>query len=129
MLADDLGAASHRTARLDLAVFGGSALTDETIDVPDADPGSEAIPVTYVPARNTVFLAYALAWGEVLPAYDLFIGVNAVDYSGYPDCRPAFIEAFERMANQATKAGVESQAFQIHAPLLHLTKGEIIQRE
>jgi 7-cyano-7-deazaguanine synthase len=113
---------------LDLSVFGGSALTDETIDVPDADLGNEQIPVTYVPARNTVFLAYALAWGEVLPAYDLFIGVNAVDYSGYPDCRPAFIEAFERMANQATKAGVESQAFQIHAPLLHLTKGEIIQK-
>jgi 7-cyano-7-deazaguanine synthase len=128
IMADALGAASHRTAHLDLAVFGGSALTDETIDVPDADLGNEQIPVTYVPARNTVFLAYALAWGEVLPAYDLFIGVNAVDYSGYPDCRPAFIEAFERMANQATKAGVESQAFQIHAPLLHLTKGEIIQK-
>ena len=128
VLADSLGAASHRTANLDLAVFGGSALTDENIEVPDADSGSKQIPVTYVPARNTVFLAYALAWGEVLPAYDLFIGVNAVDYSGYPDCRPAFIEAFERMANQATKAGVESQAFQIHAPLLHLTKGEIIQK-
>ena len=92
VLADSLGAASHRTAHLDLAVFGGSALTDENIQVPDADSGSEQIPVTYVPARNTVFLAYALAWGEVLLAYDLFISVNAVDYSGYPDCRPALLK-------------------------------------
>jgi 7-cyano-7-deazaguanine synthase len=123
-----LGAAEHRIAKLDLAVFGGSALTDRSIDVPDAADSGEGIPVTYVPARNTVFLAYALAWGEVLPAVDLFIGVNAVDFSGYPDCRPAFIEAFEAMANQATKAGIESNAFKIHAPLQYLSKADIIKK-
>jgi len=127
-LARHLGAAEHRIAKLDLAVFGGSALTDRSIDVPDAAESGEGIPVTYVPARNTVFLAYALAWGEVLPAVDLFIGVNAVDFSGYPDCRPAFIEAFEAMANQATKAGIESNAFKIHAPLQYLSKADIIKK-
>jgi len=127
-LASHLGAAEHRIAKLDLAVFGGSALTDRSIDVPDAGDSGEGIPVTYVPARNTVFLSYALAWAEVLPAVDLFIGVNAVDFSGYPDCRPAFIEAFEAMANQATKAGIESNAFKIHAPLQYLSKADIIKK-
>ena len=127
-LASDLGAVKHNIAKLDLGVFGGSALTDRSIEVPDAINSGEGIPVTYVPARNTVFLSYALAWGEVLPAFDLFIGVNAVDFSGYPDCRPAFIEAFEVMANQATKAGVEANAFKIHAPLQHLSKSEIIKQ-
>ena len=111
---------------LDLAVFGGSALTDPAIAVPTAP--SAGIPVTYVPARNTVFLSYALAWAEVLPARDLFIGVNAVDYSGYPDCRPAFIEAFEQLASLATRAGVEGEHFRIHAPLIHWSKAEIIRQ-
>lgn len=124
-VAESLGAAEHRTFTLDLRQFGGSALTDDTIDVPDA--GGEGIPVTYVPARNTVFLSLALAWAEVLEAQDIFIGVNAVDYSGYPDCRPEFIEAFERMANLATKAGVEGQSMTIQAPLIELSKAEIIQ--
>ena len=119
------GVREHRTISLDLAAFGGSALTDPGIAVPTAP--SAGIPVTYVPARNTVFLAYALAWAEVLPARDLFIGVNAVDYSGYPDCRPAFIEAFERLANLGTRAGVEGDGFCIHAPLIHWSKAEIIR--
>ena len=119
------GVREHRTISLDLAAFGGSALTDPAIAVPTAP--SAGIPVTYVPARNTVFLAYALAWAEVLPARDLFIGVNAVDYSGYPDCRPAFIEAFERLANLGTRAGVEGDGFCIHAPLIHWSKAEIIR--
>ncbi len=124
-VAESLGAVEHRTVSLDLRQFGGSALTDDTIEVPDS--GGEGIPVTYVPARNTVFLSLALAWAEVLEARDIFIGVNAVDYSGYPDCRPEFIEAFERMANLATKAGVEGHPVTIHAPLIELSKAEIIQ--
>jgi 7-cyano-7-deazaguanine synthase len=125
-VAKALGAAEHRIVDLDLSLFGGSALTDARIDVP-TEP-AEGIPVTYVPARNTVFLSIALAWAEVLPARDIFIGVNAVDYSGYPDCRPAFIEAFQRLANLATRAGVEGEGFVIHAPLQHLSKAEIIRR-
>lgn len=121
-----LGAVEHRVARVDLGVFGGSALTDEAIAVPETP--TEGVPVTYVPARNTVLLSVALAWAEVLGAHDLFIGVNAVDYSGYPDCRPEFIAAFEALANVATKAGVEGARFRIHAPLIHLSKAEIIRR-
>lgn len=115
----------HRVANIDLAVFGGSALTDTRLAVPESP--SEGIPITYVPARNTVFLSYALAWAEVLEANDVFIGVNAVDYSGYPDCRPQFIEAFEAMANLATKRGVEGNRLAIHAPLMHMSKAEIIE--
>ena len=118
-------ATEHRVVSLDLSQFGGSALTDVSIDVPE-EP-TEGIPVTYVPARNTVFLSLALAWAEVLGANDVFIGVNAVDYSGYPDCRGEFITAFEAMANLSTKAAVEGQRLRIHTPLLDLTKGEIIQ--
>jgi 7-cyano-7-deazaguanine synthase len=120
-------AAEHRVLKLDLAQFGGSALTDTAIDVPVAgvQPG---IPVTYVPARNTIMLSLALAWAEVLEARAIFVGVNAVDYSGYPDCRPEFIAAFERLANLATRAGVEGQHLQIAAPLMALSKAEIIQR-
>ncbi len=121
-----LGAVKHRIARVDLGVFGGSALTDEAIAVPETP--TEGVPVTYVPARNTVLLSVALAWAEVLGAHDLFIGVNAVDYSGYPDCRPEFIAAFEALANVATKAGVEGARFRVHAPLMHLSKAEIIRR-
>jgi 7-cyano-7-deazaguanine synthase len=122
-----LGAAQHRVMTIDLAAFGGSALTDTAIAVPEAP--STGIPVTYVPARNTIFLAMALAWSEVLGARDVYIGVNAVDYSGYPDCRPAFIEAFERMANLATRAGVEEGArLRIRAPLVELSKAAIIRR-
>lgn len=124
-VAAHFGVREHRTVSLDLAAFGGSALTDPTIAVPTAP--SAGIPVTYVPARNTLFLAYALAWAEVLPARDLFIGVNAVDYSGYPDCRPAFVEAFERLANLGTRAGVEGDGFCIHAPLIQWSKAEIIR--
>ncbi len=125
-VAKALGAAEHRTITIDLAAFGGSALTDHTIAVPEAP--STGIPITYVPARNTIFLSYALGWGEVLGARDIFVGVNAVDYSGYPDCRPEFIAAFERLANLATKAGVEGDVFRIHAPLIEWTKAEIIKR-
>lgn len=125
-LAAQLGAVEHRVIRLGLGDFGGSALTDASIAVPETPVAG--IPVTYVPARNTVMLALALAWAEVLGARDIFIGVNAVDYSGYPDCRPEFIEAFERMANLATKAGVEGAHLRIHAPLQHLSKAEIIRR-
>ncbi len=121
-----LGAITHRVVNLDLRQFGGSALTDDTIAVPQGP--TDGIPVTYVPARNTVFLSIALAWAEVLPAFDLFIGVNAVDYSGYPDCRPEFIAAFEQMANLATRAGVEGNRFRVHAPLIDLPKAEIIRR-
>jgi 7-cyano-7-deazaguanine synthase len=120
------GAASHRIMSIDLAAFGGSALTDPDIAVPDSP--TEGIPATYVPARNTVFLSLALACAEVLGARDIFIGVNAVDYSGYPDCRPEFIEAFERLAGLATRAGVEGGRFHIHAPLIELTKADIIRR-
>ncbi|MEX2490044.1 MAG: 7-cyano-7-deazaguanine synthase QueC [Pseudomonadales bacterium] len=125
-LARKLGARDHKVARIDLDAFGGSALTDTSIDIPTE--AGKGIPVTYVPARNTVFLAYALAWAEVLTATDIFIGVNAVDYSGYPDCRPEFIEAFERMANIATRAGVEGYGVRIRAPLIDLKKEEIIKR-
>ncbi|ERI50576.1 7-cyano-7-deazaguanine synthase [Pseudomonas sp. EGD-AK9] len=124
-VARQLGVVEHKVIGLNLNGIGGSALTDASIAVPET-PG-EGIPVTYVPARNTVFLSLALGWAEVLGARDIFIGVNAVDYSGYPDCRPEFIEAFERMANLATKAGVEGQGFRIRAPLQQLSKGEIIQ--
>ena len=125
-MAATFGAIEHRVAVIDIGAFGGSALTDERIDVPDAKDASHEIPVTYVPARNTVFLAYALGWAEVLGATDIFLGVNAVDYSGYPDCRPEFISAFENVANLATRAGVEGQKMTIHAPLIDLSKGEII---
>jgi 7-cyano-7-deazaguanine synthase len=120
-------AATHRTVRIDIGQFGGSALTDDSIDVPTSGE-TEGIPVTYVPARNTVFLSYALGYAEVLEAHDIFIGVNAVDYSGYPDCRPEFIAAFETMANLATRIGVEGQLVKIHTPLIDLTKTEIIQQ-
>lgn len=125
-VAQSLGAVEHRVIRLGLGDFGGSALTDGRIAVPEQP--TEGIPVTYVPARNTVMLALALAWAEVLGARDIFIGVNAVDYSGYPDCRPEFIAAFEQMANLATRAGVEGAQLRIHAPLQHLSKAQIIQR-
>ena len=125
-VAKSLGAVEHRVIKLGLGDFGGSALTDAAIAVPE-NP-TEGIPVTYVPARNTVMLALALAWAEVLEARDIFIGVNAVDYSGYPDCRPEFIAAFEHMANLATRAGVEGAKLHIHAPLQHMSKAQIIQR-
>jgi 7-cyano-7-deazaguanine synthase len=126
-VATALGAVQHRVMTIDLAAFGGSALTDPSIAVPETPSGG--IPVTYVPARNTIFLSMALAWSEVLGAHDIFIGVNAVDYSGYPDCRPEFIESFERMANLATRAGVEDGTrLRIRAPLISLSKAEIIQR-
>ncbi|OAN43724.1 7-cyano-7-deazaguanine synthase QueC [Magnetospirillum moscoviense] len=125
-----LGAARHRVAEIDLRAFGGSALTAD-IDVPkDRDDAAIAggIPVTYVPARNTIMLSFALAWAEVLEAFDIFVGVNAVDYSGYPDCRPEYVAAFERMANLATKAGVEGHKLTIHTPLIDLTKAQIIAK-
>jgi 7-cyano-7-deazaguanine synthase len=121
-----LGAVEHRVVRLGLGDFGGSALTDDSIAVPESP--TEGIPITYVPARNTVMLALALAWAEVLGARDIFIGVNAVDYSGYPDCRPEFIAAFEQLANLATKAGVSGEKLRIHAPLQHFSKAQIVQR-
>ena len=122
-----LGAREHRTAHVDLGQFGGSALTDAAIAVP-TDGEQSGIPVTYVPARNTVMLSLALGWAEVLGADDIFVGVNAVDYSGYPDCRPAFIQAFETMANLATKVGVEGHRMRIHAPLIELSKAQIVTR-
>jgi 7-cyano-7-deazaguanine synthase len=126
-VAGSLGAVDHRVMNIDLAAFGGSALTDRGIAVPEGP--TTGIPVTYVPARNTVFLSLALAWSEVLGAHDIFIGVNAVDYSGYPDCRPEFIEAFERLANLATRAGVEDgERLRIRAPLVSLSKADIIRR-
>jgi 7-cyano-7-deazaguanine synthase len=129
-VASALGAVEHRIARIDLRMFGGSALTD-SISVPkgrSAEAMGQGIPVTYVPARNTVFLSLALAWAEVLESSDLFIGVNAIDYSGYPDCRPEYIEAFERMANLATKAGVEGRTrVRVHTPLIRLSKAEIVR--
>jgi 7-cyano-7-deazaguanine synthase len=122
-----LGAVEHRVVSFDLRVFGGSALTSD-IEVPKDAPESATIPVTYVPARNTVFLSFALAWAEVTSSSDIFMGVNAIDYSGYPDCRPEFIAAFEQMANLATKAGVEGTTrIQIHTPLIRLSKREIIE--
>ncbi|WP_428036420.1 7-cyano-7-deazaguanine synthase QueC [Amphritea sp.] len=124
-IAADLNVKEHRVVRLHLEDFGGSALTDNSIDVPDHE--EEGIPVTYVPARNTVFMSLALAWAEVLHAQHIFIGVNAVDYSGYPDCRPEYIAAFEQMANLATKTGVEGERLTIETPLIDLTKAEIIR--
>lgn len=130
-VAKSLGAVSHVTADIDLRAFGGSALTDDAIEVPhheSVDDLGDDIPVTYVPARNTIFLSFALAWAETLGASDVFIGVNALDYSGYPDCRPEYIEAYERMANLATKAGVEGTLrLKIHTPLIQLTKAETIR--
>ncbi len=125
-VATSLGATRQRTVRLDLTQFGGSALTDAAIAVPTEGIGTD-IPVTYVPARNTIMLSLALAWAEVLDAADIFIGVNAVDYSGYPDCRPEYIRAFEAMANLATKAAVEGRRLTLHAPLIELSKAEIIR--
>jgi 7-cyano-7-deazaguanine synthase len=124
-VARDLGVIEHKVVGLNLGGMGGSALTDSAIDLPEAP--SEGIPVTYVPARNTVFLSLALGWAEVLNARDIFIGVNALDYSGYPDCRPEFVESFERMANLATKAGVEGQGFRIQAPLQNMSKADIVK--
>lgn len=120
-----LGAVEHRIMHVDLAGIGGSALTDPRIEVPESP--TSGIPVTYVPARNTIMLALALGWAEVLGAHDLFVGVNAVDFSGYPDCRPQFIQAFERLAAEATKAGAEGQRWHIHAPLIHWSKAQIIR--
>lgn len=124
-IAADLNVKEHRIVRLNLEDFGGSALTDDSIDVPDHE--EEGIPVTYVPARNTVFMSLAMAWAEVLHAQHIFIGVNAVDYSGYPDCRPEYIAAFEHMANLATKTGVEGERLTIETPLIDLTKAGIIR--
>jgi 7-cyano-7-deazaguanine synthase len=124
ILASSLGAKQHKTAQLDLSLFGGSALTDNKIDVPEAE--TKGIPVTYVPARNTIMLSLALAWAEVLGAQDIFIGVNALDYSGYPDCRGEYVKAFQEMANLATKSAVEGKKITVHAPLIDLTKAEII---
>ena len=121
------GVVEHRQVEIDLSAIGGSALTDNSIDVPHNE-FSAGIPVTYVPARNTIFLSIALGWAEVLDAEAIFIGVNAVDYSGYPDCRPEYIMAYQRMANLATKAGVEGKGISINAPLIHLSKAEIILR-
>jgi 7-cyano-7-deazaguanine synthase len=125
-VAQSLGVKGHRIVPIGISQFGGSALTDPTIAVPESP--TQGIPITYVPARNTVLLAIALGWAEVLGARDLYIGVNALDYSGYPDCRPAFVAAFETLANLATKAGVEGERFRIHAPLIDLTKAEIVRR-
>lgn len=128
-LAAHFGVTAHRVVTIDLAVFGGSALTGTTA-VPkdrDVEQGSD-IPVTYVPARNTIFLSFGLAWAEVLGARDLFIGVNALDYSGYPDCRPAYLEAYQRMANLATRRAVEGESLTLHAPLLHCSKADIIRQ-
>ncbi|MBB4125897.1 7-cyano-7-deazaguanine synthase [Xanthomonas translucens] len=123
-VADALGAVAHKTVNVDLRSIGGSALTDD-IEVPDA--GGEGIPVTYVPARNTIMLSVALGWAEVLGAADIFCGVNAVDYSGYPDCRPEFIDAFQALANLATKAGVEGAGLRVHAPLQRMSKADIVR--
>ncbi len=126
-VADSVGVVEHKTIHLDLNSIGGSALTEAGIDVPKDGVRENTIPVTYVPARNTVFLSLALGWSEVLGARDIFIGVNAVDYSGYPDCRPEFIQAFEQLANLATKAGVEGDHFHIRTPLINLSKADIIR--
>ncbi len=125
-LAKSMGVEAHKTVKLDLRTIGGSALTDDAIEVPEHL--SDGIPVTYVPARNTVFLSIALGWAEVIGAHDIFIGVNAVDYSGYPDCRPDYIAAYEAMANLATKMGVEGQTLKIQTPLIDLTKADIIKK-
>lgn len=131
-VADAMGVKKHLILDIDLKKIGGSALTDDNIDVPkykNMQRMPDEIPVTYVPARNTIFLSYALAWAEVLQSSDIFIGVNAIDYSGYPDCRPEYIESFERMANLATKAGVEGKTkLKIRTPLIHMTKAQIIKK-
>jgi len=124
-VADALGARQHRVIALNLQTFGGSALTDHSLDVP-TDGAANGIPITYVPARNTIFLSLALAWAEVLDADALFIGANAVDYSGYPDCRPEYLQAYQAMANLATRAAVEGKALVIHAPLVRMTKAQIV---
>ena len=129
-VANSLGAKEHRIAKVDMRIFGGSALTDDR-DVPKKRSETEiahGIPVTYVPARNIIFLAHALAWAEVISAADIFLGVNAIDYSGYLDCRPEFLEAFEALANLGTKAGVEGARFRVHAPLIKFSKAEIIRK-
>ena len=129
-VAKSLGAKEYRVARIDNGIFAGSALTSD-IDVPKARSATEiaqGIPITYVPARNTIFLAHALAWAEVIGAFDIFIGVNALDYSGYPDCRPEFIAAFEKLANLSTKAGLEGAHFKIHTPLIKMSKAEIVRQ-
>ena len=128
-IVQSLGAADHKTLQLDLSLFGGSALTDDNISVPESANNTAipaGIPVTYVPARNTIMLSLALAWAEVLGAQDIFIGVNALDYSGYPDCRGEYVEAFQQMANLATKSAVEGQKITVHAPLINMTKADII---
>ncbi len=125
-VAQSLGAHTHQIIKLDLTTFGGSALTDRSIEIPTSGESTN-IPATYVPARNTIMLSLALAWAETLDSQDIFVGVNAVDYSGYPDCRPEYITAFENMANLATKAAIERKKLTIHAPLMHLSKKEIIQ--
>lgn len=130
-LARAMGAAGHKTVRVDLRSLGGSALTDDTVPVPMQGDGhviGQGIPSTYVPARNTIMLSIALGWAEVLGSADIFCGVNAVDYSGYPDCRPDFIAAFERLANLATRAGVEGAGIRVHAPLMAMSKGDIVRR-
>jgi 7-cyano-7-deazaguanine synthase len=127
-VAASLGVRDHRVATIDLRIFGGSALTADIAVPKGSGPGAGDIPITYVPARNTIFLSYALAWCEVLGAADIFIGANAIDYSGYPDCRPEFISAFEQLARLATKAGVEGTPFQIHAPLISMSKADIIRK-
>jgi 7-cyano-7-deazaguanine synthase len=129
-VANSLGVKEHRIAKIDMRIFRGSALTDD-LDVPKKRSETEiahGIPITYVPARNTIFLAYALAWAEVIPSGHIFLGVNAIDYSGYPDCRPEFIEAFETLANLGTKTGVEGARFRVHAPLIKFSKAEIIRK-
>ena len=127
-VASALGAVAHKVIRIDLAAFGGSALTDSSIAVPTGGVQAGAIPITYVPARNTILLALALAWAEVLDAQHLFFGANAVDYSGYPDCRPEFVQSFERLANLATKAAVEGRPLTVHTPIISLTKADIVRR-
>ena len=131
-VAKALGAREHRVVKIDLRQFGGSALTSDELSVPKGRSGEEmsgaGIPVTYVPARNTVFLSFALAWAEVLGARDIFLGVNAIDYSGYPDCRPEFVEAFARMANLATRAVEGGEGFRIHTPLIAMTKADIVRQ-
>lgn len=124
-VSESMAVKSHKVVKLDLGTIGGSALTDTALEVPESE--TSGIPITYVPARNTVFLSIALGWAEVLGSSDIFVGVNAVDYSGYPDCRPDYISAYERMANLATKAGVEGNRMVIHTPLIDMTKAQIIQ--
>ena len=126
-LAQHFKVKEHKILSFNWRSVGGSALTDDNIDIPHADAGDD-VPVTYVPARNTIMLSYALGWAEVIEAHDIFYGANVIDYSNYPDCRPEYIKAFEELANQATKAGVEGKRFRIHAPLLSLSKAEIIKK-